>query len=225
MGGERAAGVVLVGGTFDPPHRGHVELSAAARDLVAPGARLVFVPAARSPHKSSGPMASDADRVAMLRLAVAGVPGAEVWTDEIDRASEGEPSYWVTTLERARELFTGERLWFVIGADQAVALHRWREPVRILSLADAIVLPREPWRDADSLRAALIASGAWDRGEIDRLTGAFADVGVIQTSGTEIRCALERGENAAAMLHSGVADYIARRALYRRHGTDEPRAT
>lgn len=211
---EPASGVVLVGGTFDPPHRGHVELSAAARDRVAPGARLVFVPAARSPHKTSGPAASDADRVAMLELAIAGVPGAEVWSDELDRAGKGEASYWVTTLDRARGRFPGARLWFVIGADQAVELYRWREPGRILSLAEVIVLPRAPWSDAVSLRAALLGCGAWEAELLERIVAGLVGVGVMPVSATDIRRALAEGKEPAE-LHPAVRAYITQRGLYR----------
>jgi nicotinate-nucleotide adenylyltransferase len=214
--GERSLGVVLVGGTFDPPHRGHVALSAAARDAVVPGARLVFVPAARSPHKASGPVADDADRVAMLHLALAGVPGTEVWTDEIDRAVLGEPSYWITTLERAVHYFHGARLWFVIGADQAVALHRWREPRRLLELAEPVVLPREPWTTPASLGSALRESGAWDGPAVERLAAALVDVGVMPMSATQIRHMLESEGDAGSWLHPAVASYIARRGLYAR---------
>lgn len=79
--------VLLMGGTFDPPHVAHVaQARSALRRAMAPGAWLVLVPAARSPLKRGGPGARDRDRVAMLRAAFAGVGRATVWTDELDRA-------------------------------------------------------------------------------------------------------------------------------------------
>src|SRR5262245_39793105 len=82
--------VLLFGGTFDPPHLGHVRIPIQVLDRAMPaGAFLLYVPAARSPLKESGPQASDADRVEMLRLVLTelGTPNrTAIWTDELDRA-------------------------------------------------------------------------------------------------------------------------------------------
>ena len=209
---------MLVGGTFDPPPRGHIELACAARDASRPAAFLLFVPAARSPHKAAGPAATDTQRIAMLDLAIRGIPNAGVWTDEIDRQTPGEPSYWVQTLERARSLLGGDApLAFVIGADQAVSLHRWAEPRRILELAEPIVLLRSPVDSVSTLRASLSAQGFWSDAEIDRLVACAADVGTMDVSATEIRGLLkENRENARleSLLPPGVLEFILDRGLY-----------
>lgn len=152
--GPGARRVLLFGGTFDPPHTGHTRLPAAARDRLWPGrddAWIVFVPAARSPHKTTAARASDEDRVAMLRRAAEGIARAVVWTDEIDRArwsaSRGveAPSYTVDTVDRAREVLPAApriELRLLIGADQAAAFHRWRSPRRIIALAPPVVMSR-----------------------------------------------------------------------------------
>lgn len=148
---------VIVGGTFDPPHLGHVGLAAAARAARAPGAGLVFVPAHRSPFKLGGRGQTSADhRVAMLRLAIADVPDAAVWTDEIDRAARAPeaPSYTIDTLSRAKRVGS-ERLRIVLGADQMAQLHRWREPRGVLAIASPIVLLRPPLETGAALREAL----------------------------------------------------------------------
>lgn len=211
------AGVLLVGGTFDPPHVAHVELAARARAARRPRAALVFVPAARSPHKQVGPIAGDADRVAMLGRAIEGVAAAGVWTDEIDRA--GGPSYWVDMLERARSLVGEAWLGFVIGADQAVAFDRWREAGRVLELAEPVVLLREPWGTVASLIDAM--RGSWSDGEVDRWASWCVDVGTIDVSATEIRGLLASDrENARleSMLAPGVLSYIRDRGLYSPRG-------
>lgn len=191
-----------------------------------PGAALLFVPAARSPHKTAGPRVSDADRVAMLDAAVAGVADAGVWQDELDRAGQGEASYWVDTLERARAIVGTAPLGFVIGADQAVAFHRWRESARILDLASPVVLLRAPYETVDRLRRALLGTGAWTGPQADRLLASAADVGTVDVSSTEIRELLRvdrQGGRLGAMLAPGVLEFIRNRGLYEA-GPTEPRA-
>ncbi|MEO1535620.1 MAG: hypothetical protein AAFS11_08700 [Planctomycetota bacterium] len=208
-------GVLLVGGTFDPPHVAHIELPRRARDARRPEAGLVFVPAGRSPHKAVGPIASDADRVVMLEHAIDGVQHAGVWMDEIDRAAGGDPSYWVDTLERARSLVGDAWLGFVIGADQAVAFDRWREARRVLELAEPVVLLREPWGSAEMLLDAM--QDAWTDAELARWASWCVDVGTIDVSATEIRALLrEDRENARleSVLSPGVLGLIRERGLY-----------
>jgi len=205
--------VMLVGGTFDPPHLAHTELARQARDAAAPGAMLLFVPAARSPHKPGGPEASGEDRVRMLRLAIAGLDRADVWTDELDRAAAGEPSYWVVTLERARELIGSEReLFFLIGADQAIGFERWKSPEAILRLARAIVINRGEIRTREQLALAL--DGSRFR---DRLVDAWCEVEHLDISATAVREALgaNRSHEIERMLHPDVLREIRVRALYR----------
>lgn len=212
------SGVLLFGGSFDPPHRGHVGLAEAARARCCPESALLFVPAARSPHKPRGPSAADGDRVRMLSLALEDVPRAGVWTDELDRAEADAPSYWVDTLERVRSVLGEERaVWFLIGADQARSLHRWAEPRRILELAEPIVLLRSPLDSVPALRASLVATGFWSESELDRIAAGAADVGTMDVSATEIRRLLGSDRDNArleSVLASGVLEYIRERGLY-----------
>ncbi|MBX3322995.1 MAG: nicotinate-nicotinamide nucleotide adenylyltransferase [Phycisphaeraceae bacterium] len=144
----RSAELVLFGGSFDPPHRAHFAFARFVLETV-PGSSLIFVPAARSPHKSTGPIATGPQRVAMLEaglsdLGLATDPRIGIWTDELDRAESGsEPSYFVDTLCRARSLLPASvRVRFVIGSDQWCSLGDWREPHAILELAAPILLVR-----------------------------------------------------------------------------------
>lgn len=205
--------VLLVGGTFDPPHLAHIELAVQARASAAPGALLVYVPAARSPHKAGGPEASGPDRVAMLKLALSGVERAAVWTDELDRAEMGEPSYWVVTLERARRILGREReLLFLIGADQALGFARWREPGQILGLARVVVINRGEVRTRAEL-APRLAGTPFQR----ELTAAWCEVEHMSISATAVREALASGNESElrGVLHPEVASFIAERGLYR----------
>ena len=129
----------LFGGTFDPVHVGHLHVARRAREHAALDA-VVFVPAARSPHKDDGTVASGADRLAMLERAVADDPAFVVWDLELLR---GAPSYTVETVRELVRLRGGAAgLYLVLGSDNLVALDRWAEIETILELAAPIVVER-----------------------------------------------------------------------------------
>lgn len=257
-------GVLLFGGTFDPPHVGHVELACRARRVYADRlgvgvdrVALVFVPASRSPLKDVGPESSDAQRVEMLRgaiegLEVGGGDGVLVWTDELDRAGRGDAavaSYTVETVRRARAALDavvgggvgggggavgggGVRLGLLIGADQAVGFHRWKEPRAILGLADVLVLLREDKLDDaglvdgegfESLIEKIRQSGAWSEEELRDWRGRVAPVGLIPVSSSMVRSMLSgsRGgdsDELQRVLPAGVLRVIERDGLYRGSG-------
>lgn len=208
---ESASTVLLYGGVFDPPHRAHVQLPRRIRDrLFGRRAWLVYVPAARSPHKPSGPAATDRDRIDMVRLATARVPRCAVWTDEIDR---GGPSYWIDTLRRAvRVAPAGAELRFLIGSDQAAAFHRWKDFRDILDIAEPVVMLRPPHRSGAGVIREMRKTGAWTKGELDQWAGWIEGDAVMDASSTAVRGALARGEPVD--LARPVKAYIARRGLY-----------
>jgi nicotinate-nucleotide adenylyltransferase len=158
--------VVLLGGSFDPPHTGHVALASAARDAVDRDATLVVVPAATSPFKVGVDATSARVRCQLASLAFAQVQRAVVWTDEVDRAKQQQASYTIDTISRLVSVFAG-RVTLLIGTDQAVQFHRWRESSRLLALCDVRVLLREPLATATALREALAATGVWSRAQLD----------------------------------------------------------
>lgn len=218
--------VLVVGGSFDPPHRGHTELAERAAGELArasPGGGnffdILYVPAAWSPLKSGAPPTPAHHRVAMLRLAAG--PGAFVWEDEIRRFEvTGGPSYTVDTLRRlwASRCINHLSLYLLMGADQALQFHRWREHRAILELARPVVLLREPCRTPESLRAALLHTGAWTPEEARRWA-AWCVPGVeqIDVSSTAIRTAIAAGARPQDVpgLHPDVAEYIEEHGLYR----------
>ena len=188
---SEARTLIVFGGTFDPPHWGHVKPVVEARALAGLNdAWLVYVPAARSPHKSIGPVFSDARRVELLRLATAEIDHAAIWTDELDRGG-GAATYTIDTLRRLRRTRPDAALRLLIGADQALALHRWREPGEIVRLAPPLIMLRggvESSRDA--LVAGLQALGAWSAAELGVLESAIVSVTPVAASATAIRAAL-----------------------------------
>jgi nicotinate-nucleotide adenylyltransferase len=186
--------LIVFGGTFDPPHWGHVRPVIEARELSGlSDAWLVYVPAARSPHKDRGPLYSDGRRVDLLRLALEGVERASIWTDELDRAG-GRAAYTIDTLRRLRSLRPDAALRLAMGADQALALHRWREPRELVRLAPPLIMLRG---GVESSRADLIAhlrdAGSWSDRELGVLERGVVSVRPVTASATAIRSALALG--------------------------------
>jgi nicotinate-nucleotide adenylyltransferase len=128
----------VLGGTFDPPHIGH--LIVASEALWQLGLDVVrLVPARVPPHKPTGAQTVADTRAAWLERAVAGTPGLEVSRAELDR---GGPSYTADTLEAMASAEPDALLWFILGADQLAELPRWHDPERILAAARLAVVPR-----------------------------------------------------------------------------------
>ncbi len=228
---EGAGVVILFGGTFDPPHRGHVELPERVRRVVEERtgrpAWLVYVPAARSPLKSVGPIASDEDRLEMLRRAVAGNPRAVVWDVEIERARRGNgvPSYTVQTVSAARcGLADDVELRLLIGADQAAEFHRWRKPKEIIEMAEPLVMLRSPEESVEGLMKRMGGSGAWGDEELGAWGGGVVEVGTMDVSATRVREELMKEgrdrEKLREMVVDSVLGVIEERGLYRGDGVE-----
>jgi nicotinate-nucleotide adenylyltransferase len=132
----------VFGGTFDPPHLGHLLLAESARDSLKLD-RVLFVPARIPPHKRAREVTPAAERLALLRAALRGT-GVKISTIELGRPG---PSYTVDTLERLGRRHPGARLWLLVGADSLAELPTWRDPEKILSLATLAVASRPEARD------------------------------------------------------------------------------
>lgn len=225
----RVKTVLVFGGTFDPPHKGHIALPTLVRRKV--GADwLLYVPAALSPLKKDNPLASDSDRVEMLRLALldVGETSAAVATLELDRAKESDavdelhprkPSYTLDSLRyMRRELGEGVTLRLLIGADQAVQFHKWREPREIIRIAEPLVMLRTPMETVDRLMRAM--EPHWTPEELAEWRERVVEVPVIDAEATRIREALlKEGPNSPELdrvLPPAVVREIRARGIYSR---------
>ena len=128
----------IYGGTFDPVHHGHLLLARDALEQLRLDA-VLFVPCGQSPLKSLKPRATDARRLAMLRLALKGSPRFWLTRCELDRPA---PSYAYDTALEIREAFPRADLFWLIGADQLAALDKWHRPDDLRRLVTFVVLPR-----------------------------------------------------------------------------------
>lgn len=185
----------IFGGTFDPPHVGHLLVASdvhAALELD----RLILVPSADPPHKQGRVVATAEQRLEMTRAAVRGDPRFEV--DDVELRRSGA-SYSVDTLREMRERHAGAELFFVIGVDQMREMHSWREPHEVARLACLSVVTR----DGD----------APDEG--GPFPHRLVHVTRIDLSATDIRRRVREGASIRYFVPEGVREIIEREGLYR----------
>lgn len=145
--------IAFFGGSFDPPHRGHVAVARAARTALGLDT-VLFAPVGAQPLKQSGATASFDDRLAMTQLAIAGEPGLETSLADAPMTGGG-PNYTLETLERLHaELGPGCALYFLMGADSFFGLRKWHRAAEIPFAAPLIVASR-PGQRLEGVRAAL----------------------------------------------------------------------
>ena len=214
------APLALFGGTFDPVHLGHLRVaSETAAALKLPEVRLI---PSKAPVHRTEPGATGEQRLAMLRLAVAGTPGLAVDDRELNRDT---PSYTVLTLESLRAEFPLRPLLWLIGVDAFVHINHWYEWPRLFELAHFVVLNRPGFAVSQALSPTL--SQVWQ----GRLTHAAADLaerthGAIYLhtvtpqaiSATVIRNTIAAGATDATLLTflpTPVLAYIRAHQLYR----------
>jgi nicotinate-nucleotide adenylyltransferase len=203
--------VVVFGGSFDPPTRAHAVLPPLAAAKLG-ASRLLYVPAAISPHKTQTPPTPAAERLAMLRIMLPQC--AEVDTRELER---GGPSFTVETLESLRsELCPSLALRLLIGTDQAAVFHRWHRWRDILKLAHPAVMCRGDEEVGPLLSSIDANQGA---GASRRWRGWMLDLPRMEQSSTRVRTGVQSGTLSEEDLSPAVADYIRSHDLYRGRST------
>lgn len=146
--------VAFFGGSFDPPHLGHVAVARAAQQALQLD-RVLFAPVGLQPLKPTGPSASFEDRVAMTRLAIASHAGFEVSLADAPKPASSTPNFTVDTLAGLRESLPKETILFLLlGADSFRALHHWHRAAEVPFLANLIVASR-PNENLSDLAASL----------------------------------------------------------------------
>jgi nicotinate-nucleotide adenylyltransferase len=131
--------VAFFGGSFDPPHLGHIAIARAAQQSLALD-QVLFAPVGLQPHKPDGPTASFEDRLAMTRLAIHGEPHFEL---SLADAPSGSPNYTIGTLESLRfTLPPATQLYLLLGADSFRNLARWRRAPEIPFTANLVIASR-----------------------------------------------------------------------------------
>ena len=195
--------VGILGGTFDPPHVGHLAVAQDAWSRI-PLDRVLFVPAAVPPHKV-GAVSTPAElRLEMVRAAIAGDDRFQASDLELGRAG---PSYTVDTLRELTNRQPGAELFLLLGADQFRELATWRDPAAISRLATLVLIPRG---EGDGSAALAAARGALPPdARVTPLEATRIDV-----SSTEIRRRRAGGEPIRYLVPDDVLRVIEREGLY-----------
>jgi nicotinate-nucleotide adenylyltransferase len=197
--------IALFGGSFDPPHRGHLTTARAAADHFALD-RVLFAPSGRQPLKPDAPAASYVHRLAMVELAVLADSRFSASTLDAPRP-DGQPNFTVDTLTALDEARApGDELFCITGADAFLDLRRWRSPERLLELAQWIVVSR-PGFSLDSL--ARLANLPPQFARVLLLPNINVDL-----SATQLRATLAAHLDCEDDLPPQVASYIRAHDLY-----------
>jgi nicotinate-nucleotide adenylyltransferase len=219
--------IAFFGGTFDPPHCGHIAIARAAIKRLNLDQVLV-APVGTQPLKAGSPHCSFEDRLAMVRLAVAGE--ARLSASDMDAPLPGsQPNFTFDTLERLRlQLRPSDELFCLLGADSFLTLRQWHRSTELLLFCDFIVGGR-PGFSLEQINAAL-PSGVRNIAEHREpgftrytLSGVSRQATALfllpdldqDISATEIRAALAEGAEQQTVLAPAVAEYIRTRGLYR----------
>ena len=196
--------IAMFGGSFNPPHMGHVEAARSVIACIHPD-RLLIMPTCVSPHKA---MADDTpppeERLELCRLAFAELPQAEVSDLEIRRQGR---SYTVDTLKQLKQLHPDADLTLVMGTDMILSLESWKDPETIMQLAEIAVLLREEGeREAVERQLAHLREAYGARCQL-------LETGIYPAASTEIREALKNAQKPEVLCEAEYA-YIVKHRLY-----------
>lgn len=215
---RRPLRIAFFGGSFDPPHLGHLAI---ANALIAQFEldEFVFVPAFHAPHKKSAPT-SAFDRYAMLCLATQNEPRISVSRIEIEMPQR---PYSVETLERLSQMLPREEIFFVMGADSWRDIRTWREWERLFEMTDHIVVTRpgyeiETDHVTDGVRDRIIDVRDTDlpsQTDVRSKNIYFTDAVKIDLSATEIRKKIKEGDDSWRLdVPESAAKYIIKYQIY-----------
>ncbi len=194
----------ILGGTFNPPHLGHLVCAQEAK-LQLGLDRVVLIPAGMPPHKDVPEEPGVEHRLAMCRAAIAD-DTERFEVSDVEAQREG-PSYMVDTLTLLRSQMLDSDLFLIVGADVAAGFPRWREPSQVLSMATLAVAGR-PGTDRAAIEEALAKVDGCEK-------TCFFDMPEIGVSSTMIRERVRNGIATRYLTPDSVREYVDRHGLYR----------
>jgi nicotinate-nucleotide adenylyltransferase len=205
------ARIGLLGGTFNPPHHGHLLMAAEALDQLGLD-RVDLVPVHTPPHKEAVGDPGPEERAELCRLAVGVDPHLGVQLVEIHR---GGSSYTVDTLRQVHGSSPGDELTFIVGGDVAQGLPTWREPAEVLRLARLAVAQREGTPREDVLERVGQVPGGRER-------VVFFDMPRMDVSSSLVRRRVAAGRSIRYLVPDAVAERIASTGAYRELAAGAP---
>lgn len=194
----------MLGGTFDPPHNGHLLIAREALTQLGL-AQVLFAPTRLPPHKLRNHITPVEQRVEMVRLAIAPYPEFALSRVDIDRAG---PTYTVDTLRLLREQFGNTvELFFIMGMDSLANILTWRAPEQLIRLCKLAVFQRPGF--------------AANLGELEqkipglRARVVFLHSSALDIAASDLQARVRAGQSIAEMVPEAVARYITEKGLYR----------
>jgi nicotinate-nucleotide adenylyltransferase len=201
--------MVLFGGTFDPVHHGHLIVARAIAEKCG-FHRITLLPAATPPHKSPA-MASPAERLAMLQLAIEGQELFDICDIELNRQG---PSYTVDTLLELRRLHGQEvSLHMIVGMDMVEELYRWRRANEVVELTKLVIAARNPWQHRWN-QIIQVLEEKFGRNKAEEISQGIVETPVIDISSTSIRNRIANGLSCDYLIPFKVESYIRKNKLY-----------
>ena len=201
----------VFGGSFDPVHIGHLLAAECCREQAGLD-RVLFVPAAIQPHKQDRQLASGQHRMEMLALATGGNDAFAVLGDELER---GGVSYTVDTLERLKARHPDDDLLLILGPDAFLGLPTWREPQRIIDLAEVLAVERESLDDLSDAATREPLETLLGRERLDRVISKRVRLPAIGIRASDLRAAVAAGQSIRYRTPRAVECSIATHGLYR----------
>lgn len=197
--------LLIFGGTFNPPHKGHIDLLKACENVINPD-EIMVIPSNIPPHKEAHDLASSNDRVSMCRLAFSEFSNLTVSDIEIERKGK---SFTVDTLAEIKEKYPQHKLYFVTGSDMYLTLEQWHRFEDIFKLAVILTSARN---DEDYNK--LISHQAHLSRHYD-IESIVLEKPVVEVSSTEVREKIKFNLSADDLISGNVFDYIKTNNLYK----------
>lgn len=195
----------IMGGTFDPPHIGHLAIAKTVREELNLS-EIWFIPTGKIPHKSTIETAPEIDRLNMVKLAVEDNDFFIVNDTEVRR---NKFSYTFETLEELNEKYPDNEFFFIVGADSLDYMEKWKEPQKIFNCCEIVVVNRPGISDDKIILKKKILEDTFN-GKIE-----FVNMSPVDISSTRIRQMIREEKDVSEFVPNKVIEYIKLNKIYK----------